>query len=141
MKATEIRIGNLLRVNRDGLSIRKGSIVEVHGIDADARHKNGLKGCASCRPLDPDQNTQGIWLEHLDPIRINDEFLNRNGFIKDDDTDSPYGRRISVNLDLDGWLLPDEKDAPCTGYGNTIKYIHQLQNALHDAGVEKEIII
>lgn len=46
MKATELMIGDYLRINRDRLCIKKGTIVEVRGIDANASFKN-LIGCAT----------------------------------------------------------------------------------------------
>lgn len=51
MKANELMIGGLFRVNSDGLCIKKDTVVEVRGIDADNVFENHI-GSVTCRPLD-----------------------------------------------------------------------------------------
>lgn len=81
MKAEELQIGDLLRVNRDGLCIRKGTAVTVQGIDGSNNFpEKGLYGVADCRPLDESQFQGGIWLDYLDPIPLTPEILEKNGF-------------------------------------------------------------
>lgn len=85
MKAEELQIGDLLRVNRDGLCIRKGTAVTVQGIDGSNNFpEKGLYGVADCRPLDESQFQGGIWLDYLDPIPLTPEILEKNGFGKFD---------------------------------------------------------
>ena len=72
-------IGDLVRVSKD-VSIKKGTIVEIRAIDAD-REFHELKGCATCVPVDnPDGLSGGVWLDYLEPIPLNDEILQKNGF-------------------------------------------------------------
>lgn len=79
-----IRIGDLLQVNKDGLCIKKGTIVEIRGINADdTLPAKGLTGSLSCRPLDDTQFDGGIWAAYLDPIPITEDFLKKNGFALD----------------------------------------------------------
>ena len=75
-------VGDLLRVNKD-VCLKKGTIVEVRGIDADNRlPEKGLVGSVSCVAVgDPDRMSGGVWCEYLDPIPITPEILERNGFI------------------------------------------------------------
>ena len=81
MKAEELFVGALVRVNRDGLCIKKDTVVEVRGVDADDRlAKTGLVGGAHCHPLDENQFAGGIWCEYLAPIPITPEILEKNGF-------------------------------------------------------------
>lgn len=77
----KIRIGDLLQVNKDGLCIKKGTIVEIRGIHADdTLPAKGLTGSLSCRPLDDTQFDGGIWAAYLDPIPLTPKVLTTNGF-------------------------------------------------------------
>ena len=79
MKASELMVGDLLRVNRDGLCIKKDTIVQVRGIDGDNKfEKMGLIGCANCRPMDKKQFDGGIWIDYLSPIPLTPEILEKN---------------------------------------------------------------
>ena len=156
MRAEELQIGDLLRVNRDGLCIKKGTIVEVRGIDADDKLlKKGLIGSTHCRPLDDNQFDGGIWCEYLDPIPLTPEILEKNGFEKLDFSHFQIGDRRLV-LDADGrwdgplswhWVVT-EMDTNAKGqpvvldyYVATINYVHELQHCLKLVGIDKEIQI
>lgn len=125
----DIRVGDYLRVNRD-VCIKKGTIVEVRGIDADNRFENHI-GCASCRPLDDNQFDGGIWLDYLDPIPLTAEILEKN---------------FPEPTDGLTWF-PEEGGFNCHTYVpkceinafGLFKYVHQLQNALRMCGITKEI--
>ena len=138
MKANELFTGALARVNRDGLCIKKDTIVEVRAVDADDKLiEKGLIGSAHCRPLDDNQFEGGIWCEYLDPIPLTPEILEKNGFsnnyVEDDlsyATDAG-GDVIGVHIVAGKWIL-DEM------YFN---YFHQLQLAFRLCGIEKEIVL
>lgn len=125
----DIRVGDYLRVNRD-VCIKKGTIVEVRGIDADNRFENHI-GCASCHPLDDNQFDGGIWLDYLDPIPLTPEILEKN---------------FPEPTDGLTWF-PEEGGFNCHTYVpkceinafGLFKYVHQLQNALRMCGITKEI--
>lgn len=75
-------IGDWVRVNRDGLCIKKNTAVRVMGIDGESKLKEkGLVGCAGCHPLDKNQFDGGIWIDYLDPIPLTPEILEKNGFV------------------------------------------------------------
>ena len=79
--ANELMAGDYLRVNCAGRCIKKGTIVEVRGIDADNTFRFGeLIGSATCHPLDDTQFDGGIWCDYLDPIPLTPEILEKNGF-------------------------------------------------------------
>lgn len=133
-------VGDYLRVNRDGLCIKKGTIVEVRGIDADDKLiEKGLIGSTHCRPLDKEQFNGGIWCDYLDPIPLTPEILEKNGWAHyEDDKDSFH--------DEDCVFLKQKEG----GYGvcidnvlrtisGIIHYVHELQQALRLCGIEKEI--
>ncbi len=149
-------IGDWVRVNRDGLCIKKDTIVQVRGIDGDDKiEEKGLFGAAHCRPLDEDQFDGGIWLDYLDPIPLTPEILEKNGFEKLDFSHYHINNRALV-LDADGkwdsplswhWVVTEihtnAKGQPVVldYYVATINYVHELQHALKLAGIEKEIVL
>ena len=166
MRIEELQIGDLLRVNRDGLCIKKWTVVEVRGIDADDNLiEKGLIGSTHCRPLDDNQFDGGIWCEYLDPIPLTPEILEKNGFIKDKENElsiyyhiliptgyekNSYTIQITfykvpiagVNLlfKCSGWLPPDNCGMNDIHMCN-VEYVHQVQHALRLCGIEKEIQI
>jgi len=139
MTADELMIGNFVRVNKD-VSIRKGTIVEIHAIDADRTfQKFGLQGCATCVPIDgPDWLSGGVWMDYLDPIPLTIEILEKNDF----------------KLIAGVWYIQTKERKPvqicfkgniitmsinCTPVPINLKYVHQLQNALKLYGIKRKI--
>ena len=133
-------IGNYLRINRDGLCIKKGTIVEVRGIDAD-NTITGHRGCATCRPLDDMQYESGIWCDHLDPIPLTPEILEKNGFRKG----CYIGGYYSSDCPFRVFTKKDGKCGFTTLFDDEIYFscifVHELQNALRLCGIEKEIVL
>lgn len=145
MKATELMIGDYARVNRDGICIKKGTIVEIRGIKL-AKENIFF---AFCRSLDKDQFLDVIYCivcEYLSPIPLTPEILEKNGFIK----------RISYGNYR--WYLDGKNSITLNIYSerdkiwrimidtnrneNTIVYVtlvHELQHALKLCGIDKEI--
>lgn len=153
MKANELFSGALVRVNRDGLCIKKNTIVEVRGVDADDRlAEKGLVGSAHCHPLDENQFAGGIWCEYLDPIPLTQEILEKNGF-----------ERGTYELPVSGKKIPKYSYAEVEGdikevallpltmnftwsfsavdgtHIPVLEFVHQLQHALRLCKIEKEI--
>lgn len=137
MKAEELMVGDLLQVNRDGLCIKKGTIVEVKGIDADNKFESHI-GCAICRPLDKKQLDSGIWCDYLDPIPLTPEILEKNGFVYNDlpfvQSWEQFG--LSLHLGGNGYRINCGQNVAMV-----IDSVHQLQHALRLCGIEKEIIV
>lgn len=164
MKAEELMVGDMVRVNRDGLCIKNGTIVKVLGVDGENKLKEkGLIGCAGCQPLDKEQFFGGIWLDYLGPIPITPEILEKNGFdINGIPEDMQPVEERDWSDDTYVWSrqeTPDEAievciymDDPynffaeiicqyCHVDGVHIKYVHELQHVLRLCGIEKEIIL
>ena len=142
LKPSELQIGDYARVNRDGLCIKKGTIVTIRGIDADNRLNSDIVGSATCRPLDDEQLQGGIWCEFLDPIQITAEILEKNWFTPciwngKDGWSITYpirnGVKVCVSSDFFhfGYFGHDSKIP--------LFFVHQLQHALRLCGIEKEI--
>ena len=125
----DIRVGDYIRVNRD-VCIKKGTIVEVRGIDADNRFENHT-GCASCHPLDDNQFDGGIWCDYLDPIPLTAEILEKNF---PEPTDGLTWFQEEGGFNCHTYVPKCEINA----FG-LFKYVHQLQNAIRLCGIEKTI--
>lgn len=146
MKANELMIGDWVRVNRDGLCIKKDTIVQVRGIDGDDKiEEKGLFGAAHCRPLDEDQFDGGIWLDYLDPIPLTPEILKKNGFSFP--MLESWWRVVDCNPTIylaehnESWWLYQDDYLDSRQYFAKIKYVHELQHALRLCGIEKEIVL
>lgn len=139
MKANELMIGDYMRINRDGLCIKKGTIVEVRGIDADEKLiEKGLIGSTICHPLDDNQFDGGIWCEYLDPIPITPEILEKNGW-----KEAQFWHEYQDGKNTIQSCLPDMR-----GIINGVEiqhfkceYVHQYQHLLRLCGIEKEIVL
>lgn len=152
MKANELMIGDYLRINRDRLCIKKGTIIEVRGIDANESFKN-LIGYATCRPLDDMQYEGGIWCDYLEPIPLTGKILEKNGFkvrgkytwVHRDNYCS-IKLNIAPKVEIEGETLNEQPillqvDGATFKLNLIIEYVHELQHALRLCGIEKEITI
>ena len=153
MKANELMIGGYFRVNRDGLCIKKGTIVRIVGIDGEAKlEEKGLVCAVHCHPLDREQFDGGIWLAYLDPIPLTPEILKKNGItlleVGDNGVATPAKNRnryekwqihtkwkdtyLWYDRATKRWNLYDMNGAQFTN-------VHQMQHALLLCEIEKEI--
>ena len=147
MRTEDLQIGDLLRVNRDGLCIKKGTIVEVREIDADDKLiEYGLIGSTHCRPLDDNQFESGIWCEYLDPLPLNPEILEKNfqeslpGINLMYQLKGPYCAMNEDGQWVFGLVKVDGENSARYPLVK-ISFVHQLQHALRLCGIEKEIQI
>ena len=165
MNIKELMVGDLLRVNRDGLCIKKDTIVQIRGIDGDNKfEEKGLVGYAGCQPLDETQFAGGIWLDYLDPIPLTPEILEKNGFrLTKADTVCPadrYWRAIDgtrdgaiveitlYNPDVHGVKVltkihtqSSHESGVNTVHSCDIESVHELQHALRLCRIDKEIVV
>lgn len=156
MNIKELMIGDLFRVNRYGLCIKKDTIVQIRGIDADNKfEEKGLVGCANCRPLDKQQYDGGIWVDYLSPIPITSEILEKNGFedVSDHTLKGCETYELSFGRDNDQKIIyklgdyfayESYDDRWYRQFETQICHkwcVHHLQHALRLCGIEKEITI
>ena len=160
MKATELMIGDLVRVSKD-VCFKKGTIVKTRCIDADnVFPEKGLKGVASCMPVNgPDRVTCGVWCDYLEPIPLTAEILEQNGFgrVPQPGCFNPYHWKLEKR-DEDGELLyrieayntpfrgmfiqiNNPSDCASISFCKQIEHVHELQHALRLCGIDKEITI
>ena len=149
MKANELMIGGYFRVNRDGLCIKKGTIVRIVGIDGeDKLEGKGLVCAVHCHPLDREQYDGGIWLAYLDPIPLTPEILEKNGFgyvESDSELSHYYPGEPFYCADIDFHIGTDRRGHFWLNYDNNsiygLRFVHELQHAFRLCGIEKEIIL
>lgn len=137
MKASELMVGDLVRVKED-VCIKKGTIVEIVGVDATRTlPKHGLVGCTLCTPLNHDDNLYGgyggVWVAFLEPIPLTAEILKKNGFLRDGESWWYQDFRIVLSTSKGVSLV-------C---GRQIKFafVHELQHAMRFCGIDKKINI
>lgn len=153
METKGLMIGDYLFVAKDNLCIRKGTIVEIRGIDADDKLEGkNLIGSTHCRPLDKDQFEGGIWLDYLEPIPLTPEILEENGF-KSWKYGYMWKERIGIGGQTTSASSPIEIIIYEGGHSiimntherkefqGSIDYVHELQHALRLCGIDKEIVV
>lgn len=154
MKPEELFVGALVRVNHDGLCIKKDTIVEVRAVDADDKLiERGLVGVAHCRPLDDNQFEGGIWCEYFDPIPLTPEILVKNGFkytnnhtLKGADTYvlrlDQRGFYFTITIKLNDYFAIDsydDREYRLVQIETGRWSVHHLQHALRLCGIDKTI--
>lgn len=138
----ELNIGNYLRVAKEGLCIKKGTIIKINGIDSEDKiMEKGLVGVISCHPLDKYQFDGGIWLAYLEPIEITPEILEKSGWEVLVNDINPK-KWIAYLIEEDALIVKGGDLVTLntnTGKEIPFRYVHQLQNALILCGINKKI--
>lgn len=148
MKPTELMNGDYVRVNRPGLCIKEGTVVQILSVDsADSLVNFNLKGSAVCKPIDDDDYEGGIWLNYLDPIPLTKEILKKNGWEYNDEEAKFFpqtwvGGGLMLQERDEGFMIVvtsdyDDEDTNDTPF--VLLYVHELQHALRLRRIEKEI--
>lgn len=145
MTIKELSIGNYLRVTREGLCIKKGTIIKINEINAENKFtKKGLVGAIYCHPLDEDQLDGGIWFAYLEPIEITPAILEKSGWKVNRGTNIWFailGENVVITHSSN--MKDDETFIVVIADGGEIRfkfrYVHQLQNILTLCGIDKEI--
>lgn len=85
IKAEDLRIGDLVKVNEVGCMVPKDTMCKVVAIDSEKSFEEmNLKGCATIIELEVNHcNTSwGIWCKYISPIPLTPEILEKNGWKK-----------------------------------------------------------
>lgn len=103
--------------------------------------KCGLVGI--CNHLNP------VHADHIEPVKITPEILEKNGFemVSDKNKAPIYRIKWPINRDyyfsvwtgLDGYWNPVGFGVTIGGVQGDVDYVHQLQHALKLCGINKEI--
>lgn len=125
MDIKELSIGNWVRYDFPEIGKRN---IQVNSIDEEDNHI-GAGGVGASAWSD---------VSEFEPIPLTPEILEKNGF--EENCGRWYNSEALMEFEpyKDGWC----RTINCGEYSvYFIKYVHQLQNALRLAGVEKEIVL
>lgn len=150
MDIRDLMLGDIVRVNKN-VCIKKGTIVRVVSVDTTNKlPEKGLEGSVGCVDINVRYNNGGVWAAFLDPIPLTAEIMEIIG-LKWLSTE-PSGRKTYISLEppiiatwlKDHWLVSvgpvGSTKMPYVEIG-WLNYVHQLQHAFHDCGIDKQIII
>ena len=146
MEASELMIGDLVRVNKD-VCFKKGTIVRVHAIDGDRNFpEKRMIGCVTCVPIDdPDGFSGGVWTAYLDPIPLTADILKNNGFDEEHNVGYVYedgeGNEVVVDLWNKNIRVLYERNVIINRHEFWDLAVHKLQHVLKLCEIEKGIIV
>ena len=144
IKAEDLRIGDLVKVNEVGCMVPKGTMCKVVAIDSEKSFEEmNLKGCATLIELEVNHCSIsfGVWCKFISPIPLTPEILEKNGFKMREDTVVYAKNRLGLKP------LGDGKGYQ-VGLGSlrflfvkvrVIKYVHELQHILWALGLDAEL--
>lgn len=150
MEVKDLMVDDIVRVNKD-VCIKKGTIVRVTAIDSEESLANfNLKGCVHCVNVKDIYNSGGVWGAYLDAIELSGEILEKLGFTyrKCDDgkeewwIEDDYYDIVVYEFSDSIWVFRYEStEMNLPHEQRTMSYLHQLQHAFKDCGINKQIII
>ena len=144
IKAEDLRIGDLVKVNEVGCMIPKGTMCKVVAIDSEKSFEEmNLKGCATLIELEVNHCniSWGIWCKYISPIPLTPEILKKNEFDYLNEEVVTYNKRIHRGIILvlrpygkvfDVIIKRNWHAMEC--HIRYIEYIHELQHLLWALG-------
>ena len=144
IKAEDLRIGDLVIVNKIGCMVPKGTMCKVVAIDSEKSFEEmNLKGCATLIELEVNycNISFGIWCKYISPIPLTPELLEKNEWKRDKLVSYIYGHEAH-NIEV--ICTPNSEWVYVTFKGETIhriKYVHELQRILWALGLDANLKI
>lgn len=143
MDIKSLRICDIVTTKNPMLTCSNGSYYEIVRIDGTNNYtsSNGVKhvGCVSLEPIKEAPYIGGAWVDYLEPIPITHELLVHLGFTMLKHIHEYHGVEITCNIDSYNYTFCypeyDHYVSKC------IKYLHELQHEMFDAGIDFEIKI
>jgi len=144
MDIRELRVGDIVTTNGKPMGTEEGNYYRVIEIDSKNNLENELIGSVTIESVnDKDFGYVGAWVDYLKPIPLTDELLKKIGA---QEINIEGHHFISIGCENNGVLLHHSRYAYAltTEYyriavRKPIKYLHQLQHELYDAGIEFKI--
>ena len=142
IKAEDLRIGDLVIVNKIGCMVPKGTMCKVVAIDSEKSFEEmNLKGCATLIELEVNycNISFGIWCKYISPIPLTPELLEKNEWKRDKLVSYIYGHEAH-NIEV--ICTPNSEWVYVTFKGETIhriKYVHELQHILWALGLDANL--
>ena len=149
IKPEDLRIGDLVRTNRD-CAFPKGTMCVVSDINP-IKVFNDKKGVVSLSTInDDDDGPWGVWCCNVEGIPVTTEILNKNDFKEEaigeyytkplDNEEYSLARYLAVERKSDNWAV-FIKYRKLTEYAllRKIQYVHELQHILWALGLDAEL--
>lgn len=152
IKAEDLRIGDIVKVNEIGCALHKNAIFKVVGIRS--KHYNttekrfrGSVELIDVNGLDEDccDSPYGLWCKSIDPIFLTPELLGKNGFKEEQHQKEGtsewhdfyhYDLGINIVYEVEGNKFAAYLDGKKL---REIKYVHELQHILWALGLNAEL--
>lgn len=144
IKAEDLRIGDLVKVNEVGCMVPKGTMCKVVAIDSEKSFEEmNLKGGANLIEFEVNHCniSWGVWCKYISPIPLTPEILEKNGWERDKLVSYIYGHKAHF---IEVICTPNSEWVYVTFKGETIhriKYVHELQRILWALGLDANLKI
>ena len=153
IKAEDLRIGDLVIVNKIGCMAPKGTMCKVVAIDSEKSFEEmNLKGCATLIELEVNHCniSFGIWCKNISPIPLTPEIFEKNGFevkrigecyAKTIGLQKKYiSRYISIERMHTEWKIFIKYTSLIDqGLLRSVKHVHELQHILWALGEDANL--
>ena len=149
IKPEDIRIGDIVRTNRD-CAFPKGTMCVVTEIypERTSGYKKGIVRLSYTD--DTDDGPWGVWFSNIEGIPLTPEILENNGFKEEvvgeyytkplDDETHPLNRYLAVELKRENWVvfIKYRRLHDCALL-RKIQHVHELQHILWALGLNAEL--
>ena len=144
MDIRELRIGDIVTTNGITAGTKKGDHYKVIGIDAINKFEEHIGSVELEDVNDRFNYIGGSWVNYVEPIKLTDELVEKIGlkFLLRNNASRVYTIGIcSVQkiVNTDYYTFIAEAGRRNIRTSKHIKYLHELQNELFDAGVKFKI--
>lgn len=149
IKAEDLRIGDLVKVNKVGCMVPKGTMCKVVAIDSEKSFEEmNLKGCANLIEFEVNHCniSWGVWCKYISPIPLTPEILEKNGWKRISHKGLPWalfrkkGCSVRIAYDSDDDKVPFSVGKEIQELKN-INYVHELQHILWALGKDANLKI
>ena len=138
IKAEDLRIGDLVRVNCD-CAFPEGSVCIVTQINPERTYKE-KKGVVTLSYVDgTDDGPWGVWCSNIEGIPLTPEILEKNGWLFSPRLSSAYAREDNR---LEVHFYPQSEWMHVIFGSETlhkIRYVHELQHILWSLGLDAQM--
>lgn len=142
MDIREIRIGDIVTTNGKPMGTKEGDYYQVIEIDS-KNMLDDLVGSAAIESVSDKYSRVGAWVDYLNPIPLTDELLLNIGAKEIKIVEHHYlyigNKEQSILLHHSRYAYVLTAEYYRISVRKPIKYLHQLQHELYDAGIEFKI--
>ena len=153
INAEDLRIGDIVQINKDGMFLPKDTLYIVTEILPDLQHE-GKKGAVSLKAVNDDNDDlRWAWCCNIEGIPVTPKILNKSGFKEETvgkyytrsiDNKKTWGlvRYLAVVRERGDWVVFIKYDGLCDqALLREIRHVHELQHILWVLGLDAELKI